>query len=52
MTGQDDLDAHLAGALDDRVEVVDFEPQQDSVSIGLGATRADRAVMMFGFKAV
>jgi hypothetical protein len=47
-----DLDAHLGGTLHDRIKIVNFEPQQDAVSIWLVAPIAYRTVMMFYFEAV
>lgn len=32
MPWHDDLHTHLRGALDDRIKIVDLEPQQDTVS--------------------
>ena len=52
MPGHDDLDAHFGGALDDRVKIVNLEPQQYAVSIWLVVTIGDRAVMVFNFEAV
>jgi len=52
MPGHDDLHAHFSGALHDRVKVVYLEPQQYAVSVWLVITIADRAVMVFYFKAV
>ena len=52
MAGQYDLDAHSGGALHDRVEVIDLEPEQHTISVGSVGGIADGAVMMFDFKAV
>jgi hypothetical protein len=52
MPGQDDFHAHFGGALHDRVEIVDLEPQQNTVSIWLVITISDRTVMMFHFEGV
>jgi hypothetical protein len=52
MLGHDDLYAHFSRALHDCVKIVNFEPQQDSVSIRFVITIADWAVMMFYFETV
>jgi hypothetical protein len=52
MTRHDDVDAHLSGALHDRVKIVNFEPQQDAVSIRLVVSIAYGTVMVFYFEAV
>jgi hypothetical protein len=52
MTGQDYFDVHFGCALHDRFKIVNFEPEQHSVSIRLVIGIADRAVMVFYFKAV
>lgn len=52
MPRHDDLDAHLGGTLDDRVKIVNFEPQQNSISIRFVVPIAYRTVMMFYFETV
>ena len=46
------LDAHFASALYHRIEIIHLEPQQHAITVGSVRTIADRAVMMFRFKAV
>lgn len=46
MAGQNYLDAHFGGALDDGIEIVDFKPEQYSVAVGLVLGIADAAVIM------
>jgi hypothetical protein len=52
MLGQHNFHAHLSGALQDRVKVVHFEPEQDAVSIGLVIAVADRPMVVFNLEAV
>ena len=52
MPGHDDLHAHFSRALHDPVEVVYFEPQQNTVSVRLVLTIADQAMIVFHLKAV
>jgi hypothetical protein len=52
MPGQNDLRAHVSAALHHGVEVIDFEPQQYAVSVGLVVAVPDRAVMVFHFEAM
>jgi len=52
MAGQDDFHAHFGAALHDRVKVVDFKPEQDTVSVWLVITIADRTMMVLYFEAV
>jgi len=52
MFGHDDFHVHFAGALQDRVKVVDLEPQQHTVSVGLVLAIADGAVMVVDHEAV
>jgi len=52
MMGYDNFDAHLGGALHNRIVIVNLEPQQHTVSIRLVMAIADRAVMVFYFEAV
>lgn len=52
MAGEHDVDIHFGGALDHRVEFVHFEPEQDTIAIGLAGGIADGAVMVLNFKAV
>jgi hypothetical protein len=41
------ITSHLARALDDDVEVVDFEPEQKTVAVGFVAAVGDGAVVVF-----
>lgn len=52
MLAQHNFHAHLGGALHHGVKVVHFKPEQHAVSIGLVTAVADRAMMVFNFKAV
>ncbi len=52
MLGQHNFHAHLSGALQDRVKVVHFEPEQDAVSVGLVIAVANRPMVVFNFEAV
>ena len=52
MPRHDDLDAHLGGTLHSRIKIVNFEPQQDAVSIRLVVLIAYGTVMMFYFEVV
>jgi hypothetical protein len=52
MPRHDEVDAHLSGTLHDRVKIVNFEPQQDAVSIRLVVPIAYGTVMVFYFEAV
>lgn len=52
MARHDDVDAHCDAALDDRIKVVDFEPQKHAVAVGLVIPIADWAVIMLDFEAV
>lgn len=52
MPGHFDVNVHFTGALHDRFEVVDLEPQQDAVPIGPVVPIPDSAVMMFHLKAM
>jgi len=52
MPGQHDFDAHFSGALQDRVKIVHFEPEQDAVSIRLVIAVANRAMVVFNFETV
>ena len=52
MFGQHNLHAHLGGALQDRVKVVHFKPEQDAVSIGLVIAVANPPMVVFHFEAV
>jgi hypothetical protein len=52
MTGHDNVYAHFSGPLHDRLEIVDFEPQQHAVPVWLVIAIADRAVMVFYCEAV
>jgi hypothetical protein len=47
MPGHDDLHAHLGGTLHDGLKIVYLEPQQNTVSVWLVITIADRTVIMF-----
>ncbi len=52
MPGQHNFHAHLSGALQNRVKVVHFEPEQDAVSVRLVIGIANRSMMVINFKAV
>jgi hypothetical protein len=52
MPGQHNFHVHLSGALQGRVKVVYFEPEQDAVSVGLVIAVANRSMMVFNFEAV
>ena len=52
MLGHDNLHAHFSGALDDRIKVVNLEPQQYTVSVRPVITIADGTVIVFNFEAV
>lgn len=52
MPRHDDVDAHLSGTPHDHVKIVNFEPQQDAVSIRLVLPIAYWTVMVFYFEAV
>lgn len=52
MAGQNELDAHFGGALHDGVKVIDLEPEQHAIAVGLGGWIANWAVMMFDVKTV
>lgn len=52
MAGQHEVDSHFGDPLNDSVEVVDLEPEQDAIAVGLAGWIADGAVMMFYVKAV
>ena len=52
MPGQNDLCAHIDRALQGRIEVVDLEPQQDAVPIGLVEAIPNGTVMVFHLEAV
>ena len=52
MAGQHHLDAHVGRPLHDRVKVIHLEPEQHTIAVGSVGAIADRAVMMFDFKAV
>ena len=52
MLAQYNFYAHLSGALQDRVKVVHFEPEQDAVSVGLVIAVANRPMMVFNLEAV
>lgn len=47
MPGNDNLDIHLGGALRDRFEIVNLEPQQHAVSIRSVIAIANPPVMVF-----
>ena len=50
-TLEDELHTHFGGALGDRFEIVDLEPEQDAVAVGLAVAIADGAVIVVRFKA-
>jgi hypothetical protein len=52
MFGQHDFDTHLSGALHHIIEVVHFEPEQDTVAIWPVVGVGDRTVMVCDFEAV
>ena len=52
MARHDHLDSHLMGALDDGVEVVDLEPEENTVAVGLVVAVGDGAVVVRGLEAV
>ena len=52
MPGQHNFHAHLSGALQDRVKVIHFEPEQDAVSVRLVIAIANRPMMVFNFETV
>lgn len=49
---EDDLYFHFLYSLYDRVEVFDFEPEQQAVSVGFVVPVADGSVIVFDFEAV
>src|SRR5215469_2917884 len=49
---QHDLNVHLSGVRHDRVEVVHFEPQQNTISVGLVRRIGDGPMMMLHGEAV
>src|SRR5580692_11016607 len=51
-TLEDEVHTHFGGALRDRFEIVDFEPEQDAVAVGLAIAIADGAVIVIGFEGV
>lgn len=52
MPGHNNLHTHFSGAPHDRVKVVYLEPQQDTVSVRLVISIADRTVVVFYLEAV
>src|SRR6185312_176631 len=46
------LDGHLVGALHNSVEVIDLEPEQETVAVGLIVAIGDGTVVVFGLEAV
>jgi hypothetical protein len=52
MPRHNDLDVHLGCTLHDRVKIVNFEPEQHSVSVRFVVPIGYRTVMMFYFEAV
>jgi hypothetical protein len=52
MARPEDLDSHFAGALDHGVEVVDLEPEQETIAVGPVVAVGDRAVVVLGVEAV
>ncbi len=52
MPGQDDLHTHLERALHDGIKILYLEPQQYTVSVWLGITISDAAVMVLYFETV
>jgi hypothetical protein len=52
MLRHNDLNVHFGSTINNRGEVVNLEPQQDSVSIRPVVTIRDRTMVMFGFEAV
>jgi F0F1-type ATP synthase alpha subunit len=46
------LDSHLFGALDDGVEVIDLEPEQQTVAVGRVVAVGDGTVVVRGLEAV
>jgi hypothetical protein len=49
---QDEVGVHVRGTADGSVEVVDFKPQQDAVTIGFVTGITDRPVVMLDTKSV
>jgi hypothetical protein len=47
-----DVDAHLFSSPDRRVEIIDLEPQQDTVSIGAVVRLTDATVIVLDLEAV
>lgn len=52
MPREDNFNAHFSCALDDRIKVVNLEPQQHSIAIRLVIGIADASMMVFDFEAV
>ena len=52
MRRHDDIDAHLCTSTDRRVEIINLEPQQDAVSIGVVVRLADATVIVLYLKVV
>lgn len=52
MPRQNYLDPHFCRALDDRIKVIDFKPQQHAVPIRSVVSITDRTVMMFYLETV
>ena len=52
MLGQHNFYAHFSGALQDRVKIVHFEPEQDAVSVRLVIAVANRPMVVLNFEAV
>lgn len=52
MPGQHNFHAHFSGALQHRVEVVYFEPEQYAVSVRLVIAIANRPMVVFNTEAV
>lgn len=52
MTGQHDLDFHLGRSPHGRVEIIQFEPEQDTIAIRPVGTVGDRAVMVLDLERV
>ena len=49
---QHDLDVHIGSALDDRVEVIDLEPEQHAIPVWSVGAIADGAVFVLDVEAV
>jgi hypothetical protein len=52
MARNDNIDAHVVGALNDSIKIVHLKPKQDPVSIWFVIAITNRAVMMLHLEAM